>query len=155
MSDQPVEYVETAEMKEERIREGKSRSSIAQVQRKMRIYSINSLGWWNFDFTESEFVNISGTADAGGYCYAYVIGLDKMGCDKYLFNDRQFRLRFLKNTSAVVLIISDNGLIGFSEIFTIGSKSGEIRIPEIELRRVDDDVLNDRGKLLKLMGITR
>jgi hypothetical protein len=146
----------------------KAAKKISNLKKKIRIYSISRLTWWNFDYPEISFAAVTGSINnAKGVLYqAFIIGLNRMISRSGWFEDGSYSFNFLRNTRAMMFIIAEDGRVGFSRIFNTGERRGDIRkqaslhnhfhkVKNITLKKVPDEILMNRRKILKYIGIIK
>jgi hypothetical protein len=154
------------EEKRKREKRNRALAKIYKVKRKTRIYSINKFTTWNFDYPEDSYCCITGSVEyqKEKIYQVFAIGLSRMGCMSRWFEDNTFKINFLKNTRIIIFIITEDGTIGFSKIFNTGNRRGTSKKPEgphnycididkIPLKKVSDNILTNRYRLLKYLKI--
>ncbi len=159
-------FVISEEEIRKREKRNKALAKIYKVKKKTRIYSINKFTPWNFDYPEDSYCCITGSVDypKEKIYQVFAIGLSRMGSMSQWFEDNSFKINFLKNTKTIIFIITEDGTIGVSRIFNTGDRRGTSKKPEgphndfidigkIKLKKVSDNILTDRYRLLKYLKI--
>ena len=128
-----------------------------------RIVAIDSLNWWNFDLPYPHVACLKGTISDPDKILTekyliYSIGINYNGIFKRRESEKNnFKINAHKDRLVKILITDEKGNIGISDVISVSDKNGFDEYPEgpnnycqpsgeIVIRKVDQDILNDRKK---------
>jgi len=121
-----------------------------------RVYEIDRLTWWNFDYPKPNLTCLKGTLTGMASEYAAVTVFSKSELGAYtLFEPKEFRISFYRKTRARLFAIDEKGNIARTATFDTPKANGHHKnfdmpcfdLGEIKMEKVPDAVANDAGKL--------
>lgn len=121
-----------------------------------RVYEIDQLNWWNFDYPKPSLTCLKGTLTGSSSGYASVTVFSKSELGAYtLYEPNQFRISFYRNTRARLFAIDEQGNIARTATFETPDTKGHHKrtdlpcfdLGTLKLEKVPDAIANDAAKL--------
>jgi hypothetical protein len=149
------------------LREGRTSNT---VYLSVRIYHIDELTYWNFDYPRKDSAWIKGEIgveieDKSKLNYQFfIIGISKKGYWTKWSQKKDFSACYYQNTDVKILIITSDGQIGISEKFNTGERYGHFKNPEgphnyakkikpIKVKKIKKKLLKNRKAFLKYLKL--
>jgi hypothetical protein len=95
-----------------------------------RIYSIDKLNWWNFDYPKPSLTCLKGTITGSDAKFYSVTVFSKTAMGAYtLYLPKDFKISFYRNTIARVFVIDEQGNIAKTAYFETPDRKGHHKLP--------------------------
>lgn len=121
-----------------------------------RVYEIDQLSWWNFDYPKPSLTCLKGTLAGSASEYASVTVFSKSELGAYtLYEPNEFRISFYRNTRARLFAIDERGNIARTATFETPDTKGHHKrtdlpcfdLGTLKMEPVPDAIANDAAKL--------
>jgi len=126
-----------------------------------RVYEIDSLTWWNFDYPQPSLTCLKGTLVGAEGDRASVTVFSKKPLGAYtLYLGKEFRISFYRNANARLFAIDEKGNIGRTGLFETPDFKGHHKdmnrpcedIGKVKLAPVPEAIVNDPKKMQEYLG---
>ncbi len=127
-----------------------------------RLYQIDSLSWWNFDYPRNDLMCIDGFArdTEGKFASVTVLALDDIAMYRQPAYEGHFRISFMQKTRVRVLVTAGEKA-GISKTFTTWQKAGHhkvvssdcMQVGAIKLKRVPEKFKKSKKALYAYLGL--
>jgi len=121
-----------------------------------RVYEIDDLTWWNFDYPKPSLTCLKGTlaGSASGYASVTVFSKSELGAYT-LYEPNAFRISFYRNTRARLFAVDSDGNIARTATFETPDAKGHHKRPDLpcfdlgtlKMQKVPDAIAGDAVKL--------
>jgi hypothetical protein len=138
-------------------REGYKKIADERLMVGVRIYSIDKLTWWNLDYPNKDVITIEGLIVNGDEKAEYqviVFGVQVRSMYSKSFKGNTFAIRSLKKYNVRVLVISEDGKCGKSEIFKTPNEK-TMKIKDIELKKLEKSVIENQQNFEEYIELKR
>ena len=131
------------------------------VRELYRIYDIDRLAWWNFDYPQPNLTCLKGTFVGATGDAASVTVFSKKPLGAYtLYLEKEFRISFYRDTKARLFAIDEKGNIGRTGLFETPDTEGHHKrkdlpcedLGAVNLAPVPAAVANDPKKMREYLG---
>lgn len=123
-----------------------------------RLYKIDKLTWWNFDYPQPDLTCIQGKI-VGSESKEYSVTIfskSKLGAYT-LYLEKDFKISFYRNTTARIFAIDEKGNVARSDFFETPDEVGHHKLPEskcedidsLKIQKIPKDIAENEGKLRK------
>jgi hypothetical protein len=121
-----------------------------------RVYEIDDLTWWNFDYPKPSLTCLKGTLSGSASEYASVTVFSKTELGAYtLYEPNAFRISFYRNTRARLFAIDSDGNIARTATFETPDTKGHHKrsdmpcfdLGTLKMQKVPDAIAGDAVKL--------
>jgi len=131
------------------------------VRELYRIYDIDRLAWWNFDYPQPNLTCLKGTLVGATDDAASVTVFSKKPLGAYtLYLPKDFRISFYRDTKARLFAIDEKGNIGRTGLFETPDTEGHHKrkdlpcedLGKVNLAPVPEAIANDPKKMREFLG---
>ena len=131
------------------------------VRELYRVYEIDRLSWWNFDYPQPNLTCLKGTLVGAAGDQASVTVFSKKPLGAYtLYLEKEFRISFYRDTKARLFAIDEKGNIGRTGLFETPDTEGHHKrkdlpcedLGKINLAAVPEAIAKDPKKMREFLG---
>lgn len=121
-----------------------------------RVYEIDQLTWWNFDYPKPNLTCLKGTITGSASEYFSVTVISKSELGAYTLSvPKNFKISFYRNTKAHVFVIDEKGNIARTPFFETSDAIGHHKLPKskcedvgpLKMEKVPEELEKNSDKL--------
>ncbi|MCW7480548.1 hypothetical protein [Leptospira kanakyensis] len=129
------------------------------------VSGIKGFVWWNFDLPRKNITCLTGRIKSSNTNNSVtVVGISKLGVTTKQFYTDEFKINYLQDVMVKVIVDGGDGTLGASNFiqtnkvdsyfYSDENKKGKCQnIGEIHTKKVSPELKNNRGELLKYLGL--
>lgn len=123
-----------------------------------RVYKIDRLTWWNFDYPKPNLTCLKGKITGSDSEYYSVTVFSKSELGAYTLSlEKDFRISFYRNTIARVVVIDEKGNVAKTPFFETSDEIGHHKLPDskcedvgpLKIEKIPEEISKDDAKLRK------